>query len=107
MAIDNTEVIDGMRAVKLQELIQKLIVKMRCENEFDSKCYNDIKIELQEKIIEWNRNGYVLKSDVVAISSLIEQLVGGSRFFDEDTAIKVEDASIEIMDMIKQLNSSV
>ena len=82
-------------------------MKMRCENEFDPSCYYNIKVELQEKIIEWNRKGCVPKGDVVAISSLIEQLVGGSRFFDEDTAIKVEDASIEIMDMINQLNSSI
>ena len=37
--------------------------------------------------------------------SLVEQLVGGSRFFDEETAIKVEDASIEIMEIINELNS--
>ena len=93
--------------MKLHELILEFIVKMHCENEFDLNSYNNIRKELQTKITEWKKYGCVPNDDVVAISSLVEQLVGGSRFFDEDTSIKVEDASIEIMDMINQLNSDL
>jgi len=93
--------------MELRELVLEFLMKMRCENEFDSNCYNNMKIELQKKITEWNKHDCVPKDDVVAISSLVEQLVGGSRFFDADTAIKVEDASIEIMDMIYQLDSGL
>ena len=80
---------------------------MRCENEFDLNSYNKIKEALHAKISEWKKQGCVPNDDVVAIVSLIEQLVGGSKFSDEDTAIKVEDASIEIIDMINQLNSDL
>ena len=41
--------------------------------------------------------------DFVAIISLTEQLAGGSRILDEDTAIKVEDACIDIIDFINNL----
>ena len=86
------------------ELILDFIVKMRCDNEFDPNSYNNIKEELQTKIAAWKKQGCVPNDDVVAIVSLIEQLVGGNRFFDEETAIKAEDASLEIIEMINQLN---
>lgn len=40
---------------------------------------------------------------MLAISELIECLVGGNRFLDENEAIRVEDASIEIRDIINNL----
>ena len=89
------------------ELIFDFIVKMRCENEFDSNSYHSIKDGLQTKIAEWKNQGSVPNNDVVAVVSLIEQLVGGNRFFDEETAIKAEDASIEIIDLINQLSSDL
>lgn len=89
----------------ISELIYGLIVKMRCENEFDEDVYNAIKEKLKAKIVEWKKSGCVPNNEVVAIMSLIEQLVGGNRFFDEETAIRVEDASIEIMEIINELNS--
>lgn len=91
--------------MEINELIYGLIVKMRCDNEFDADNYNAIKEKLKTNIVEWKKSGYVPNNEVVAIMSLVEQLVGGSRFFDEETAIKVEDASIEIMEIINELNS--
>ena len=40
---------------------------------------------------------------MLAIVELIECLVGGSRFLNEAEAIKVEDASIEIKDILNEL----
>lgn len=89
--------------MELREIILDFLMKMRCENEFDSNIYNNIKKELQIRIDDWNKKGFVPNEDVVIIMNLVEQLAGGSRFFDEKTAIQVEDASIEIMEMIEKL----
>ena len=40
---------------------------------------------------------------MTAIISLIDQLAGGSRFFDEVTSIKVEDACMELQEIFGKL----
>ena len=92
--------------MKVSELIYQengFVEKLRCENKFDEEDYNKIKERLKIKVIEWKKTGCVPNDEVVAIMSLVDQLVGGSRFFDEKTAIKVEDASLEIQDIIEDL----
>lgn len=91
---------------KLSELIYAengFLVKLRCDNEFNTDDYEKIKALLKFNIIEWKKNGNVPVDDVVAIMSLVDQLAGGNRFFYEETAIKVEDACIEIQDIITDL----
>ncbi|MDE6784126.1 MAG: hypothetical protein K2J26_01930, partial [Ruminococcus sp.] len=78
-------------------------VKLRCENYFDSNKYGKIKSVLIDNVKVWKKNGNVPNDDVVALVELIDQLAGGSRFFDEETAIKVEDACLEIKDIITDL----
>ena len=95
-----------MGIMKVSELIYQengFVVKLRCENEFDADDYNEIKELLKIKVIEWKNTGYVPNDEVVAIMSLVDQLVGGSRFFDEETIIKMEDASLEIQDIVTDL----
>ena len=92
--------------MKVSELIYQangFVEKLRCENKFDEEDYNKIKERLKINVIEWKKMGCVPNDEVVAIMSLVDQLVGGSRFFDEKTAIKVEDASLEIQDIIEDL----
>ncbi len=79
------------------------LVKLRCESKFDMDDYNKIKNSLISNSIEWKKSGCVPVEDVVVIMSVIEQLVGGSHFFDEETALKVEDACIEIVEIINDL----
>lgn len=93
--------------IEIREMIYELITKMRCDNEFDTNKYIQIKDKLKIKIVEWKKLGCVPNEEVVAIMSLVEQLVGGSRFFDEKTAIKVEDASLEVIEIINELNCSL
>lgn len=78
---------------------------LRCENYFDSDNYEQIKSVLIDNVNVWKKNGNVPNDDVVALIGLIDQLAGGSRFFDEETAIKVEDACLEIEDIINDLIS--
>lgn len=47
----------------------------------------------------------ILKATLNQYTSLIDQLAGGSRFFSEETAIRVEDACMEIEEIINCLGS--
>lgn len=78
-------------------------VKLRCDNYFDSEEYEIIKKCLLENIKIWKEIGSVPTDDVVAIMGLIDQLAGGSRFYDEETEIKAEDACIEIEEILTDL----
>lgn len=91
---------------KISDLINdknEFLVKLRCENFFDSEEYETIKRVLVDNVKIWKKDGNVPIDDVVAIMELINQLAGGSRFFDEETAIKIEDACIEIEAIITEL----
>ena len=90
-----------MELSEFSKLIYDFLVKMRCEYEFDTDDYKKIKENIDKKIVEWTELGCVPNSDVVAIIGLVNELSGGNRFFDEMTAMKVEDASIEIMEMLE------
>ena len=95
-----------MELPKVSELINEengFLVKLRCNNEFNIDDYEKIKALLKLKISEWKENGSVPAGEVVAIMGLVDQLAGGSRFFDDETTIKVEDACIEIEDIINNL----
>ena len=91
---------------KISELLfneSNFQVKLRNDNYFDSKEYERIKNTLLENTSIWKENGTVPIDDLVALMSLVDQLAGGSRFYDENTSAKVEDASIEIQDIINSL----
>ncbi len=88
---------------KLNDLINSdegFLVKLRCENIFDEIDYLKIKNQIIIEVSRWKTQGYVLNCDVKALITLIDQLAGGSRFFDEKTSIRVEDACIEIEELI-------
>ena len=95
-----------MELPKVCELINEengFLVKLRCNNEFNIDDYEKIKELLKLSINKWKENGNVPIDEVVAIMSLVDQLARGSRFFDDETALKVEDACIEIEDIINNL----
>ena len=66
-------------------------------------------LEIKNKILiempKWRTQGFILNCDVEELISLIDQLAGGSRFFSEETAIRVEDACMEIEEIINCLGS--
>lgn len=93
---------------KLSDLINAengFLVKLRCENTFDEAIYLEIKNQIIIKIPVWKTQGFVLNCDVEALITLIDQLAGESRFYDEKTATRVEDACIEIEEFINRLGS--
>ena len=91
---------------KLSDLINAedgFLVKLRCENTFDETKYLEIKNQIAIEMPKWKTQGFVLNCDVEALIGLIDQLAGGSRFFNEEIAIRVEDACIEIEEIINRL----
>lgn len=93
---------------KLSDLINAkdgFLVRLRCENTFDEAKYSDIKNQILIETPKWKTQGFVLNCDVEALIGLIDQLAGGSRFFNEKTAIRVEDACMEIEEIISCLGS--
>ncbi|MGN0640041.1 MAG: hypothetical protein ACI4JT_03715 [Oscillospiraceae bacterium] len=91
---------------KISELLfneSNFQVMLRNDNYFDSEEYERIKNTLLENAIIWKKSGTVPIDDLVALMSLVDQLAGGSRFYDEKTSVKVEDACIEIQDIINSL----
>lgn len=89
--------------MNFSETVEDFLVQLRMDSTFNTDNYAKIKSLLLDKVYEWKTTGSVPVEYVVEIVFLIDQLAGGSRFFDEETAIKVEDACLEIEDIINNL----
>ena len=89
--------------MELSKLTDNFLIKLRTENTFSTADYEKLKSVLIDKVAEWKSAGSVPVKDVLDIVFLIDQLAGGSRFFDEETTIKVEDACLEIEGIIENL----
>ena len=89
--------------MKLSKLTDNFLIKLRTENTFSTADYEKVKSALINNVAEWKSAGSVPVKDVLDIVFLIDQLAGGSRFFDEETTIKVEDACLEIENIIENL----
>ncbi|MBE6848818.1 MAG: hypothetical protein E7502_02805 [Ruminococcus sp.] len=97
---------ETMKLTSISEFLNRddsFLVKLRCENRFDTVAYAEIRNALTQNATIWKTKGSVPVEEVAALVSLIDQLAGGSRFFDEETAIQVEDACIEIEEIISDL----
>lgn len=84
-------------------MLDNFLLKLRMDNTFSTDDYEKVKSVLINNVAVWKSKGSVPVRDVVDIVFLVDQLAGGSRFFDEETTIKVEDACIEIEDIINGL----
>jgi hypothetical protein len=51
----------------------------------------------------WKSSGSVPVRDVVALMGVVDTLAVDSKFYDEDTAVKVEDARIGIQQILTSL----
>ncbi len=80
-----------------------LLVQLRCHNSFNEKIYTDITNYLNKHLSEWKSTGFIPLTDAVPIFNLIDELSGGSRFWNEDVELRVEDAVLEIQEMINSL----
>ena len=80
-----------------------LLVELRCHNSFNEKIHTDITNYLYKHLPEWKLTGFMPVADAVPIFSLIDELSGGSRFWSEEVGLRVEDAILEIQEMISSL----
>lgn len=98
-----------MNEVSFPEMVQGekgLLVSLRCENFFDEKIYAGIMQYLRGHLEPWKAEGKIPVPDVVALFDLIDELSGGSRFWSEEVTLRVEDAVLEIQDLIHGLEAS-
>ena len=79
------------------------IVKLRSNNEFNETMYSQIREILAKLVEEWKKSETVPKKRMLIIVELIEFLAGSSRFFSKEDSIKVEDAELEIKDILNNL----
>jgi len=80
-----------------------LLVGLRCNNSFNERIFSDITKYLNEHLTKWKASGSIPVTDAVPIFNLIDGLSGGSRFWSEELELRVEDASLEIQDIISAL----
>lgn len=95
---------------KLHDLVVSedgLLVTLRCENYFDDKKYIEIKNILKKLVPLWKVNNCVSISGLLAIVNLIEYIAGGNRYLSDEDSNKLEDACIEIMDILGELYKSL
>ena len=97
------KILVGSDILNFSETAGDFLVKLRMDSTFSTDDYEKIKSFLSDKVYEWKKAGSVPVEYVVDIVFLIDQLAGGSRFFDDETALKVEDACLEIEDIINNL----
>lgn len=91
---------------KLSELLweeDSFEVKLRCENHFDDKAYGLIVETLRECTKQLKAAGSVPTEETVALMGLVDTLARGSEYYDDETEIKVENACIEVQDIINSL----
>ena len=82
-----------------------LLVELRCNNSFNEQMFADIKNYLNEHLSTWKACGSIPIEDAVSIFYLIEDLSGGSRFWSEEVGLRIEDAALEIQDIICALET--
>ena len=92
-----------MKFSNMVQGINGFLVSLRCDNAFDEQIYTDIKGYLISHSPEWKRNKNILLEDAIALFDLIDQLSGGSIFWNEEVQNRVEDAILEIQDIIHSM----
>lgn len=80
-----------------------LLVELRCHDSFNEEIYTEITNYLRKHLAEWKSSGFIPIADAVPIFNLIDELSGGSRFWSEEVELRVEDAVLEIQEMINSL----
>ena len=80
-----------------------LLVELRCNRSFNEQIYTDIMNYIDENLPKWKSSGFIPVADAVSIFNLIDELSGGSRFWSEELQLRVENAILELQDLISTL----
>lgn len=79
------------------------LVELHCHNSFNERIYAEITDYLRGHLPEWKSTGFMPVADAVPVFHLIDELAGGSRFWSEEMGLRVEDAVLEILEMVDSL----
>ena len=91
---------------KLYDLItgeDGFLVTLRCENSFPDELYKQI-VEIINSLVDtWKKEEMIPKKAFLAIGYLMSESAGGNRFLSEEDAVKLEDANIELLGILSEL----
>lgn len=91
---------------ELFELImgeEGFLVKLRCDNRFDEEMFAKIKYNLKKLVEVWKNSEVVSKKTMLALIEIQSFLSRNSIFVADKDAIRVEDACLELADIINEL----
>lgn len=80
-----------------------IIIKLHLEHKFDKILFEKIKHIILNRVNVWKENKIISLKEFLIIVELTECLVGGNRFLSYEEQILIEDASLEIKDIINSL----
>ncbi|MCP1225380.1 hypothetical protein [Sebaldella sp. S0638] len=88
---------------EFQNKVIDFLVKLRNENTFDDRMYNEIYCILKELTEIWKKQDCIPKSFFLSCIYLTDSLAGGSRFLSEQDCEKIEDACNAIQELFVAL----
>ena len=95
-----------LSASELFELISGengFLVALRSENRFPVELYQGIIRRIRMLAGQWRERGAVPVGDFLAICYLAAETAGGNRFLPEAEAERLEDANLELFEILDQL----
>lgn len=80
-----------------------LIVQIRLQNFFDEEKFKKIVKILKQIVSEYKNKEFVPRKLLLVVTELLQHTVGGNNYMNESELIKLEDAGLEIIDIISCL----
>lgn len=87
----------------LIEQIDRFLLGLRMDDTFGEALFKEIYGYFNNHMEEYKSSGNFPARLVASLFFLIDQLAGGSRFWDEETCIKAEDAEIALQELFAEL----
>ena len=89
----------------LYKSVMDFALKLRNENAFDDKLYNEIHQQFETLFKQWETQGSIPKSAFISCLYFVDELASGNRFWSDDVCIKVEDAHIAMQELIGNIDN--
>lgn len=80
-----------------------LIVQIRLQSSFDEEKFRRIIEILKQIVAEFRDTEFVPRKLILIVTELLQHTVGGNNYMSESELIKLEDAGLEIIDIISCL----
>lgn len=87
----------------INDTIDDFLVKLRMDDYFDDELYDLIYKYFSDNIPHYKRENSFPADMLPSLLFMVDQLAGGSRFWDDETVIKAEDAEIKLQELFADL----